>query len=142
MPVNFEIKDLYRYIKLVYESYMHSSMAAHFVQHNEIVLQISRENIERRSFRTYNGIGFFLSDTPEAAGRGISEIEGGLFASCIHFGPYDTIRRSYQRLYDFIQKEGLSICGDSLEFAIVSIALTKNPENFITQIQIPVVKNP
>lgn len=70
VPVNFEIKDLYRYIKLVYESYMHSSMAAHFVQHNEIVLQISRENIERRSFRTYNGIGFFLSDTPEAAGRG------------------------------------------------------------------------
>lgn len=142
VPVNFEIKDLYRYIKLVYESYMHSSMAAHFVQHNEIVLQISRENIERRSFRTYNGIGFFLSDTPEAAGRGISEIEGGLFASCIHFGPYDTIHRSYQRLCDFIQKEGLSICGDSLEFAIVSIALTKNPENFITQIQIPVVKNP
>lgn len=143
VPVNFEIKDLYRYIKIVYESYIHSSMAAHFTQHSEIVLQIDRENLMQRNFRTYNSIGFFLDEETGRAspGRGVSRIEGGLFASCIHFGSYDTIHRSYQRLYDHIEKQGLTVSGDSLEFAIVSISLTKNPENFITQIQIPVTKN-
>ena len=138
VPVNFEIKDLYHYIKLVYESYIRSPFATNVSTHSEIVLKINQENLEAQRFRIYNSIGFFLDECPDVNGRGVAKIRGGLYATCIHLGAYDSIHRSYQKLYDFIQTQGLSICGDSLEFAIISTSLAENPDNFITQIQIPV----
>lgn len=140
IPINFEIKDLYQYIKVMYESYIKSSFATNISTHSEIVLKIYRENLCRKQFRTYNSIGFFLDSGTEPCGRGITKISGGLFASFLHIGPYDTIHRSYQKVYDFIEKEHLTICGDSIEFAFISISLTDNSSNFITQIQIPVLK--
>lgn len=138
IPVNFEIKDLYQYIKLVYESYIKSPYATNVSTHSEIVLKIHQENFESQRFRIYNSIGFFLDDYADTNQRGITKISGGLYASCIHLGAYDSIHRSYQKLYDFIREQGLLICGDSLEFAIISTSLAENPDNFITQIQIPV----
>lgn len=138
VPVNFEIKDLYQYIKLVYESYIKSPYATNVSTHSEIVLKINKENLDAQRFRIYNSIGFFMDDSSNTNRRGITKIGGGLYASCIHLGAYDSIHRSYQKLYDFIQTQGLSICGDSLEFAIISTSLAENPDNFITQIQIPV----
>lgn len=140
IPINFEIKDLYHYIKVVYESYIRSRYATHMAQHGEIVLQIHKENLQNRDFHVYNSIGFFIESNAEVVkgSREVVCIEQGKFATCVHCGPYGTIHRSYQKLYDFIEKQGWNICGDSLEFAVVSISLTKDPENFITQIQIPV----
>lgn len=138
VPVNFEIKDLYQYIKLVYESYIKSPYATNVSTHSEIVLKINKENLDAQRFRIYNSIGFFMDDSSNTNRRGITKIDGGLYASCIHLGAYDSIHRSYQKLFDFIQEQGLSICGDSLEFAIISTSLAENPDNFITQIQIPV----
>lgn len=138
IPVNFEIKDLYQYIKLVYESYIKSPFSSNVATHSEIVLKINQENLEEQRFRVYNSIGFFLDDYSDTNRRGITKICGGLYASCIHLGAYDSIHLSYQKLFDFIQEQELSICGDSLEFAIISTSLAENPDNFITQIQIPV----
>lgn len=138
IPVNFEIKDLYQYIKLVYESYIRSPFATNVSTHSEIVLKINRENLTAQRFRIYNSIGFFLDDCVDTSRRGIAKIDAGLYASCIHQGAYDTIHRSYQKLYDYITANDLAIRGDSIEFAIISTSLAANPENFITQIQIPV----
>lgn len=138
IPVNFEIKDLYQYIKLVYESYIKSPFATNISTHSEIVLKINQENLMAQRFRIYNSIGFFMDDCTDTSRRGIVKIDSGLYASCIHPGSYDSIHRSYQKLYDFIRAQSLSICGDSLEFAIISTSLTEDPNNFITQIQIPV----
>lgn len=141
IPINFEIKDLYQYIKIMYESYIHSSFSSGLLSHSEIVLKIYRENLLKKQFRVYNSIGFFMDrqlEQSEPPVRGVTKIPGGQFASCLHAGPYETIHRSYQRLYSFIEKEGLTICGDSIEFSIISLSLADHPEDFLTQIQIPV----
>ena len=88
IPVNFEIRDLYQYIKLMYESYIKSPFATNVSAHSEIVLKIHRENLAEHRFRTYNSIGLFLDDVPDTTRRGITKIDGGRFASCIHFGAY------------------------------------------------------
>ena len=138
VTINFEIKDIYQYMKLMYESYIKSPFATNIAAHGEIVLKIFRENLLNQRFRVYNGIGFFMDGIADTARQGICKIDGGVFASCIHYGAYDSIHRSYQKLYQFISEGGLNIRGDSVEFAIISTALTENPNNFITQIQIPV----
>lgn len=138
VPINFEIKDIYAYIKLVYESYIKSPFATNADSHGEFVLKIHRENLCRQRFRIYNSIGFFLDEAPKQLGHGISRIDGGTFASVLHFGAYDKIDHSYEKLFAYISENGLSICGDSVEYSILNISLTENPADFITQIQIPV----
>lgn len=134
--INFEIKDIYQYMKLMYESYIKSPCATNIAAHGEVVLKLFQENLREQRFRIYNSIGFFVDD--DTVRQGISKINGGTFASCVHYGSYDFIHRSYHKLYQFITERGLEICGDSIEFAIISTALTENPDNFITQIQIPI----
>ena len=56
IPVNFEIKDLCQYIKLMYESYIKSPLATIVSLQSEIVPKIYRENLAERRFRTYNSI--------------------------------------------------------------------------------------
>ena len=138
VPINFEIKDIYSYIKLVYESYIKSPFATNVDSHGEFILKIHRENLCKQQFRIYNSIGFFLDEVPQHLGHGISRIDGGTFASVLHFGSYDKIYHSYEKLFDYIKEQGLSICGDSVEYSIINISWTENPSDFITQIQIPV----
>lgn len=140
--VNYEIKDLYQYIHLLYESYIKSTFKTNITAHGEIILKIFKENLCEKQFHVYNSIGFFIdaSQYSNMPARNVSHIPSGKFAACLHVGAYDTIHRSYQKLYDFIQKNGYSVCGDSLEYAIISVAMTDNPNNFITQIQIPIQK--
>ena len=140
IPINFEIRDLYHYIKIMYESYIKSPLATQLSSHSEIVLRINQESLCQQQFRIYSSIGFFLDDPPQPENRGMTTIPGGKYATCLHVGAYDDIHKTYKRLYDYIVENHLTICGDSLEFAFISVALTDNKDDFITQVQIPVCK--
>lgn len=138
--INFEIKDLYQYIKLMYESYLKGLSGRKSVGHNEVVLQIDRRNLEQGKFRLYNSIGVFINREDINHQSGCSVIPAGTYAAGYHIGSYDSIHHTYNRIYTYICENGYRITGDSLEFAIISIALTENREEFITEIQIPVEK--
>ena len=140
VQINFEIKDLYQYIKLMYESYLKGLPSKSGVDHNEIVLQIDKRNLEQGKFRLYNSIGVFINREDMDHQCGCAVIEAGNYATGYHVGDYDTIHHTYGRLYTYIKENGCRITGDSLEFAIISIALTENRDEFITAIQIPVEK--
>lgn len=138
--INFEIKDLYQYIKLMYESYLKGLSGKTGSEHNEIVLKIDRRNLEQEKFRLYNSIGIFINREDMEHQCGCEVIKAGTYATGYHIGDYDTIHHAYTRLYAYIKENGYRITGDSLEFAIISIALTENRDEFITAIQIPVEK--
>lgn len=138
VSINFETKDLYQYIKLMYESYLKGLPSDVGIQHHEIVMKINQKNLEQRKFKLYNSIGFFLDKESMKHQLGCGVIKAGIYVTAYHVGGYSTIHHTYNRLYDYIQENNYQIIGDSLEFAIVSISLTKNEKEFITEIQIPV----
>lgn len=140
VSINFEIKDLYQYIKLMYESYLKGLSGKAGMGHNEVVLKINQRNLEQGKFRVYNSIGIFINQEDMNHQIGCNCIKAGTYATGYHVGSYDTIHHAYGRLYTYIKENGYRITGDSLEFAIISISLTDNKDEFITEIQIPVEK--
>lgn len=140
IPINFEIKNLYQYIKLLYDSYLREFPGSAGAEHKEVVLQIRRRNLEQKKFKLYNSIGIFLNPGCIEPLYEYHKIPAGQYVTGYHMGTYDTIHRTYERLYEYIKKQGCRIVGDSLEFAIISIALTDKKEDFITEIQIPVAE--
>lgn len=110
------------------------------VEHNEVVLGIDRKNLSKGKFRMYNNIGVFIHKEDVDHQCGCAVIEAGTFVTGYHIGAYDNIHHTYQRLFHYINENGYKIVGDSLEFAIISISLSANKEDFITEIQIPIEK--
>lgn len=138
IPINFEIQNIYQYIKLMYDSYLRELPDAAAAEHREVVLQIRKNNLQQKKFRIYNSIGFFIDQNDIKPGFEIHVIPEGDYVTGYHMGAYDTIHHTYEKLYAYIAEHAYSIVGDSLEFSIISIALTNQKEDFITEIQIPV----
>lgn len=129
-------------------------------------LSISRQRLESAEFDNYDSI-FLLLDgeaTSETAGGLQSDAAGGpqsdtvgdplpgTASSRAEFaaGEYAVLRfrgthaaaaGHYQTLHDEIRRKGYKICGDSLEITLIDYGLTCDPENFVTELQIPVRKD-
>ena len=67
-------------------------------------------------------------------------LKGGEFATLTHRGPYDTISRSYARLFDFINQQGAAPGLPSREVYHKGpgMIFKGNPERYLTEIQIPI----
>lgn len=138
MNINFSSKDLYACIKLLYSSYIKELHSRPSYSKGEIALEIHQENLEKQDFLTYNFIGFFASPSPGMETRRLSVIPAGTYIIACHTGSYQTISRTYRKLWNHIQKEGLRVIGNSIETSIINISMTNNPKEFLTEIQIPV----
>lgn len=55
-------------------------------------------------------------------------------------GTHSAATEQYQILHDAIRVHGYEICGNSLEITLIDYGLTDDPENFVTELQIPVKK--
>ena len=129
-------------------------------------LSISRQRLESAEFDNYDSIFLLLdgeatSETvgglqSDAAGGPQSDTVGdplpGTASSRAEFaaGEYAVLRfrgthaaaaGHYQTLHDEIRRKGYKICGDSLEITLIDYGLTCDPENFVTELQIPVRKD-
>jgi DNA-binding transcriptional MerR regulator len=61
-------------------------------------------------------------------------------ASVIHHGSYDLLGEAYSALFTWIERNGYESAGPHMEFYIKSIVDTKDPEEMVTRIQVPVKK--
>ncbi|MDN5386616.1 MULTISPECIES: MerR family transcriptional regulator [Bacillus] len=64
----------------------------------------------------------------------------GLYASYPHIGPYDDMRKSYQLVLRQLKEEGYKLEGIPVEISVLDEAVIKEPDHFVTLIQIPVTK--
>ena len=69
------------------------------------------------------------------------EIKEGMFACVYHHGPYEETDETYKKLMKYIDQEGYEISGDAIEIALIDWSVTENPEEQVTEIQIPIMKN-
>ncbi len=67
-------------------------------------------------------------------------LPGGLFACAIHEGPYETVRRTYQEIFDWIaESEYAYLDGEPVrEIYLTMYGQVDDPEEFVTEVQVPV----
>ncbi|WFR56892.1 MerR family transcriptional regulator [Anaerocolumna sp. AGMB13025] len=73
--------------------------------------------------------------TPEIEWR---QLERGYFLTKMHLGDHMNKPKTYDILYNYAKNNNLLIVGNPIEVCYIDISITKNTDDFITEIQIPV----
>lgn len=68
-------------------------------------------------------------------------IQEGKYLSKLHKGPYDKMQESYKYMLDWCSKNNYRIVGPAIEIYLVDFTTTKDPQKFITELQLPVKKS-
>ncbi|WP_294148881.1 MerR family transcriptional regulator [uncultured Clostridium sp.] len=134
VDINFQAEHLLHYIDILQESYARSSLQN--VEPGHILLGIHSKALGKNNLDGYNFIGNMLKQP--VRDKNVRTFPEGLYAVACHLGSYDTIFDTYRKLLRYIRQHHYTISGDSLEISITDIAFTDNPEEFVTEIQIPV----
>ena len=70
--------------------------------------------------------------------NGDSRIPGGKYLCVCYRGAYGQTEQWIGKLKDYGERNGLQLAGDILELLWIDIHTTKNPEEYITELQVPV----
>ncbi len=110
------------------------------IDNNEYVEEITRECVEEKDYMGIKNLGFFIPDSFEMV-EGERRIGGGTYATLLHRDTWLNIGESYEKLVDFLEKEGYEMVGDPVEvFKSVSVHLGKGEVTRV-RIYIPVKKS-
>ena len=77
----------------------------------------------------------FLPVEKGAAAENIKKLPAGECISIYHFGSYDTIADSYQKLLEYCRQKNLRILSDAYEFCINDYITSSDVNEYITKIQ-------
>ncbi|MDQ0246037.1 effector-binding domain-containing protein [Bacillus fengqiuensis] len=98
---------------------------------------ISIQNIQKREFSEYNSI-FLIVEEEEVSNDLVAVLAKGTYV-CMYCNERRIEASAYyDRLFDFIQENGYTIIGDAIERTIIDDYISKNKEEFLSEIQIPV----
>lgn len=67
-------------------------------------------------------------------------IAGETLVSTVHKGPYDQLYLAYKALYEYVEKNGYTASGGIRELYLKGEWITSDTSEYITEIQLPVVK--
>lgn len=71
----------------------------------------------------------------------VKEFGGFLCAVSHHYGSYSTMSETYKVMLDWLSKNGFIFTGEAMENYIVDAITTKNEDEYITEIILPINKN-
>ncbi|WP_066047838.1 MerR family transcriptional regulator [Robertmurraya korlensis] len=100
-------------------------------------LTININNIKNKKFDEYNSI-FILNEEEEIQSPLHTIFQKGKYASIFYRGDHSDSSRYYKILLDYINERGHQVLGDSIERTIIDHYISKNKEDFLTEIQIPI----
>ena len=105
----------------------------------DIGVTVAKKGLMQNEFQAYSSV-FILLDYMPFEVQSSDEIKEGIFACVYHHGPYEETDETYRKLMKYIDQEGYEISGDAIEIGLIDWSVTENPEEQVTEIQIPVVK--
>ncbi|ALC53728.1 MerR family transcriptional regulator [Bacillus cereus] len=105
----------------------------------DIGVTISKKAFMQKEFQAYSSV-FILLDYMPYQVYSSDSIKAGMFACAYHHGSYEETGETYKKLMEYIDQEGYEISGDSIEIGLIDWSVTENPEEQVTEIQIPVMK--
>ena len=107
----------------------------------KIGVGIAKERLEAGDTANYD-TAFLLLD-PEDTVRGAFETIPETRCVCLRFaGSHPEAPAYYEDLLRFIRERGMRITGFSREITLIDEGLTQHPEEFVTEIQIPIREPP
>lgn len=74
------------------------------------------------------------------AGKDYSQLGGFFAVSGIHLGDLDSIENTYKKLADWAKTQQIPLRGDAVERLIIDLSTTENPDDFVTEILLPIVE--
>lgn len=77
---------------------------------------------------------------PEDVPAKARELTGGDMACVVHHGPYDSIGEAYNAVMAWIEPNGMRIAGPVRECYLHGPGDSQNPEEYVTEIMVPVEK--
>lgn len=105
----------------------------------DIGVTVAKKGLMQNEFQAYSSV-FILLDYMPFEVQSSDEIKEGMFACVYHHGPYEETDETYKKLIKYIDQEGYEISGDAIEIALIDWSVTENPEEQVTEIQIPIMK--
>ncbi|HDR7714687.1 MerR family transcriptional regulator [Bacillus albus] len=105
----------------------------------DIGVTVAKKGLLQNEFQAYSSV-FILLDYMPFQVHSSDEIKEGMFACVYHHGPYEETDETYKKLMKYIDQEGYEISGDAIEIALIDWSVTENPEEQVTEIQIPIMK--
>ncbi|AJI09810.1 MerR family transcriptional regulator [Bacillus cereus] len=105
----------------------------------DIGVTVAKKGLMQNEFQAYSSV-FILLDYMPFEVQSSDEIKEGLYACSYHHGPYEETGATYKELLAYIDQEGYEVSGDAIEIGLIDWSVTENPEEQVTEIQIPVVK--
>ncbi|MED0938125.1 MerR family transcriptional regulator [Bacillus mobilis] len=105
----------------------------------DIGVTVAKKGLMQNEFQAYSSV-FILLDYMPFQMHSSDEIKEGIFACVYHHGPYEETDETYKKVMKYIDQEGYEVSGDAIEIALIDWSVTENPEEQVTEIQIPIMK--
>ena len=146
LEMGFPITTLRDCIKILYFSLLSlsdkskKSILSTYSSERKMFIEMSEQNLSNGMLNIYSGIGFLLPEILNNTEKWEDEISGGLYAVCRHIGKHETLYVTYKKLIKYLENNNYKITGNAIELALISASMTNNPKEFVTEIQIPVMK--
>lgn len=105
----------------------------------DIGVTVAKKGLMQNEFQAYSSV-FILLDYIPFQVQSSDEIKEGLYACSYHHGPYEETGATYKELLAYIDQEGYEVSGDAIEIGLIDWSVTENPEEQVTEIQIPIMK--
>ncbi len=104
----------------------------------KVGLTVSIDNLREHRFQEYNSI--FILHEGEGDHELMHILPAGEYATIYYHGNHQASTPYYERLMESIAEQGYAIAGDAIERTIINQYISKNSEDYLTEIQIPIQK--
>lgn len=105
----------------------------------KVGIGISKEKLSEKTFGEYDVVFLILDDEDDYDGK-ITELPKTLCASLRFCGSHSEAAAQYEKLMNYIGENGYEPSSFSREVTMIDYGITDNPEEFVTEINIPIVK--
>lgn len=103
----------------------------------KIGIGISKENLQLNQYEKYDLVFLILDDEDTYEGE-IEEIPQGNYVRVRFRGSHDRASEYYEKLSEYFKLHQLEITGFSRELTLIDNVISSHPEEFVTEIRIPV----
>jgi len=103
----------------------------------KIGISINEENLKKSSFSEYHEL-FMIIEEDYFDKTKLRVFPKGKYITISFRGSHEKAPLYYEKLLNYIKEKHYKIIGDSFERTLVDFALTNNPNEYLSEIQIPV----
>lgn len=100
-------------------------------------LTIDIQHIRQHQFNEYGSI-FMLTNEDYADQRLVSTIQAGKYVCIYHNGNHSQSAQYYDQLLAYLEEQQFQIIGDAVERTIIDQYISRDPADYLTEIQIPI----